>query len=161
MVCVDAVLISWSVDDAVIIIGVVWGEWDEEKDDCDDNNEESENNDDCGELVSALELGPNVIIEVDSLIEDKSSLVDGMGLVEVVIDSCDNVEADSLDVIDDRPDEVDVISAVEEDLELYVIGDWDKVDEVDELDVITDVEEAVELDVIVEVWGETDVLIDV
>jgi hypothetical protein len=84
MVCVDAVLISWSLVDAVIIIGVDCEESDEEddereedEDDCDDDNEESENNDDCRELVSALGLGPNVIIEVDSLIEDESYLVDG------------------------------------------------------------------------------------
>ena len=94
-------------------------------------------------------------------------------LVEVVIVCCDNVEADWLDVIDDRRDEVDVIAAVEEDLELDIIGDWDKVDvlivveanglevlvEVDEVDVITGVEEAVELYVIVEVWGVLDDLI--
>jgi hypothetical protein len=98
-------------------------------------------------------------------------------LIEVVIDCCDNVEADWLDVIDDSRDEVDVIAWVEEDLELDVIGDWDKIYvvivvvadglevlvEVDEVDVITGdeeaVEEAIELDVTVEVWGEMDVLI--
>ena len=80
MVCVDAVLISGSVDNAVIIIGVDCGESDkegeekgeeegeEDEDGCDDDNEESEDNDDCGELVSALGLDP--IIGVDSLTED-------------------------------------------------------------------------------------------
>jgi hypothetical protein len=77
MVCVDAVLISWSLVDAVIIIGVDCGESEDNDDsDCDDN-EESEDNDDCGELVSVLGLGPNVIIGVNSLTEDGSSLVDG------------------------------------------------------------------------------------
>ena len=83
LVCVDAVLISGSVDNAVIIIGVDCEESDEkenDEDDCDDDNEESDNkdnNDDCGELVSVLGLEPNVIIEVDSLIEDESYLVVG------------------------------------------------------------------------------------
>ena len=73
-------------------------------------------------------------------------------LVEVVIDCCDNVEADWLDVIDDSRDEVDVVIVVEADgLEVLV--------EVDEVDVITVVEEAIELDVIVEVWVETDDII--
>ena len=86
MVCVDAVLISESVDDAVINIGVDCEESDEEEereedeDCCDDDNDESdegEDGDDCGESVSELGLEPNVIIGVDSLTEDESSVVDG------------------------------------------------------------------------------------
>ena len=90
MVCVDAVLISWSVVDAAIIIGVDCGESDEEdeedeegeedEDGCNDDNDESENKDDCGELVSTLGLGPNVIIGVNSLtnsLTEDGSLVDG------------------------------------------------------------------------------------